>query len=415
MGQFRHYRNSNCRVCGSSDLELYLDLGAQPPSNAFIDTSEIPEEESFPLAVHVCRNCFSSQLLDVVHGEDVFKDYHYLSSSSRALREHFQGMVDTLLERHKPEQSAVIVDVGANDGITLDRYPKGQFNLIGVEPSSAGNYAKEKGHTILSTFFGPETGKQIRSEYGEVSLATATNVCAHMDNIQDFMMGFSEMLSPSGVAVFECSYLPDMFEGIYFDTIYHEHLCYHSLTPLVKLFSQTGLRALHAERVAFGASGPAVRVTVGKADGEGRSTASIDNLLAEEDAWGIKDIATYHRFADQVRNVITELRDEVTKERDAGRRMGAFTAPAKGNTLLNSTKLTSAELEAVAENNELKCGTVTPGSHIPVISDAEFLERNFDSALLLSWNYADFFVENAQFVKNGGRFLVPLPKPVFRP
>ncbi|MEL6977872.1 MAG: class I SAM-dependent methyltransferase [Pseudomonadota bacterium] len=345
----------------------------------------------------------------------MFDDYAYLSSTSKALRQHFQGMVEELVARHDPEPGAVIVDVGANDGVTLDRYPADRFRLIGVEPSSAGRYAAEKGHHVLKAFFGRETGRAIRDEHGPVALATATNVCAHVDDIGDFMAGFAEMLAPDGVAVFECSYLLDMVEGVYFDTVYHEHLNYHALTPLTHLFERVGLQAIRAERIDFGASGPAIRVTVARADGVLRPDHTIAAFLAEEEAWGVKDEAPYQAFARRVAAVIEELRETIGALKASGERLAAFSAPAKGNTLLNSARLTTDELEAVSENNPLKIGKLTPGSHLPVISDEEFLKRDYDTALLLSWNYADFFVKNSEFVKRGGRFLAPLPSPVLRP
>jgi hypothetical protein len=415
MARFRHYRNDHCRICGSTDLTSVLDLGLQPPSNAFIDPGEIAEEQAFPLEVHHCARCASCQLLDVVHGADVFGDYAYLSSTSRALCAHFQTLVDGLLTRWRPAEGAVIVDVGANDGVMLDRYPAGRFRLVGVEPSSAGRFAVEKGHEIEAAFFGRETARRIRERWGPVALVTATNVCAHVDDIVDFAGGFAEMLAEDGVAVFEFSYLPDMVDGVYFDTIYHEHLNYHALTPLMTLFERTGLRVIDVERIGVGASGPALRLTAARADAPIETGASVADLLAFEERWGVSDLAPYRRFATRVAEALEALRRAVAEERAAGRRVGAFSAPAKGNTLLNAAGFTAEDIEAASENNRLKIGKLAPGSHIPIISDEEFLERGFDTAVLLSWNYADFFVENAEFVKRGGRFLVPLPFPTFRP
>lgn len=412
---FRYKKNDTCRMCGSSDLSLVLDLGEQPPSNAFIKTEDIPTEQSFPLRMFRCRSCGSSQLLDVVNAQDVFDDYHYLSSTSGALRNHFQGLVDGLLSDYSPKENSVIVDVGANDGIMLDRYPKDRYRLVGVEPSSAGQYAEQKGHIIVKDFFGLEVGRRIKEDYGPVALVTATNVCAHVDDMVDFMSGFAEMLDDDGLAVFECSYLPDMMEGVYFDTIYHEHLSYHGLTPLKALLRRVGLRAVKAERISFGASGPALRLTVALERSGRKEDASVQSMLDAEAAWGLMTDAPYDRFAENVESAIKELRETVARQKESGNRIGVFTAPAKGNTLLNSARFTCEDLEAVAENNALKCGKLTPGSHIPVISDEEFLGRKFDMALLLSWNYADFFVSNSDFVKQGGRFIVPLPRPVIRP
>ena len=415
MPKFGHHRNDACRMCGSTDLTLYLDLGDQPPSNAFLSRDEIPDEQSFPLSVYLCRSCGLSQLLDVVHGEDVFDAYAYLSSTSRALVEHYGRMVDNLVERYEPSAGSLIIDVGANDGITLDRYPAGLFKLIGIEPSSAGELAEGKGHIIVKQFFDGAVGREILDEHGPATLVTATNVCAHVDDIRGFMAGFAEVLSPRGVVVFEFPYLVDMIDQGFFDTIYHEHLCYHALTPLAQLFEVVGLAPLWVERVNFGASGPALRLAVGQACGERKRDRSIDEMLTKEQAWGIRDPERYRSCADQVQATIVKLRGMIDEARAKGMRVGAYSAPAKGNTLLNAAGLDSRHIEAVAENNERKIGNVTPGSHIPIVSDQDFLSLNYDLALLLSWNYAAFFVERSDFVKTGGKFLVPLPEPVIVP
>lgn len=415
MARFHHHTNQACRICGSSDLVPYLHLGDQPPSNAFLSVEEIPTEQSFPLSVYLCRSCGLSQLLDVVHGEDVFDSYAYLSSTSRALREHYGRMVDTLIERYSPAEGSVILDVGANDGITLDRYPPGRFKLIGVEPSSAGSVAAEKGYVISKRFFGKNVGRALKEEYGAAALVTATNVCAHVDDIRGFFSGFTEVLAPHGVAVFEFPYVIDMIAGVYFDTIYHEHLCYHALTPITLLCEMVGLSPLRVDRVNFGASGPALRLAVGRADAGAIQHPSVADMLAEEQAWGIADPRSYLAFNEYVRATIAKLRSMVEEAKRRGQRVGAYSAPAKGNTLLNSAGMDTSYIEAVSENNERKIGRVTPGTHIPIISDEEFLSRRYDIALLLSWNYAEHFVRNSDFARSGGRFLIPLPDPTFVP
>lgn len=414
MARFGYHKNDSCRICNSSRLHSYLDLGSQPPSNAFIDPSEVDGEQYFPLIVYLCEDCGLSQLIDVVHGKDVFDDYAYLSSSSRALVAHYGSMVADMLARLSPPPGSLIVDVGANDGITLDRYPTG-YRLLGVEPSSAGHVATEKGHNILPRFFNRQVAREIAAQYGPAALMTATNVCAHVDDIQDFMGGFAELLADDGVLVLEFPYLVDMIESGYFDTIYHEHLCYHALTPLTALFDRVGLRALSVQRVDIGASGPALRLYVGPASGSRPVDGSILDMLAAESEWGIRDIARYRDFSGKVSGIIKDLREMLAQARAGGLRVAAYSAPAKGNTLLNAAGFGPTDIACVAENNVAKVGKLTPGSHIPIVSDAEFLEQKFDLALLLSWNYADFFLKNSEFCKAGGKFLIPLPSPIIRP
>lgn len=413
-GRFSHYTRDNCRFCGSRNLQPYIDLGAQPPSNSFIRPEDIAEEERFPLTVHLCTDCGCSQLLDVVAGTDIFDDYAYLSSTSRALCNHYQGLVDGLITQFEPAPGALAVDIGCNDGIMLDRYPAGVYSLLGVEPSKVVEYARQKGHKVHNDFFGEELAKRIVDEQGRASLITMTNVFAHIDDIHDIVRGLARLLADDGVFALEFPYVVDTVDQTLFDTIYHEHLGYLALTPVKTLLATVGLRPFAVERIPFGASGPALRVYIGHESSrpEGQS---VKDLLAFEADWGLCDPKTYQRFADDVRQATGELARMVRELTAKGEKVAAFSAPAKGNTLLNSAGLTVDDLAMISENNDIKIGLVAPGSHVPVVSDETLLASGIKTAILLSWNYADFFVANSPFVKAGGRFIVPLPRPHVRP
>ena len=413
--RFNAHRRETCRICGGRDLLRYLDLGEQPPSNSFIAAAEIPHERRFPLEVYLCRGCGLSQLLDIVHSEDIFDEYLYLSSTSKALCRHYESMVAAALDAFKPPAQSLMVDIGCNDGITLRGYPKGQFRLLGVEPSSAGDYARQAGFEVVSEFFGAEVGARLARQHGGASIVTATNVFAHVDDIRGFAAGVRSLLAQDGIYIIEFPYLVDMVERCYFDTIYHEHLSYLALTPLTHLFEAVGLRAVRVERTEIGASGPALRLFVGREDGPHAVEASIREMVADEQHWGITEPAPYERFAGRVEDTTSQIRRLVEDLLARGHRVGAYGAPAKGNTLLNCLGFGAREIAVVAENNALKVGKVTPGSHIPIIDDAAFLESGVSHALLLTWNYLDFFLANSDFIKRGGKFIVPIPEPQIRP
>lgn len=397
-----------CRFCGSKNLHQYIDLGDQPPSNSFIKQSDIANEENFPLRVNLCRACGLSQLTHTVFGEDIFDDYAYLSSTSRALVNHYQELVDGLLRDFSLPANALVVDVGANDGIMLDRYLSG-FRLVGVEPSSAGLVAAKKGHLILKNFFDEACAEKMVSLHGKAAVATITNVFAHIDQIHTVVRGFARLMDTNGILVIEFPYVIDTIDQLFFDTIYHEHLCYLAVSPIARLFATVGMRCFRARRVDVGASGPAVQLMICHDNASHAPDGSVESLLDLEKKWGLTDVARYQDFSARVKQRGVELRDVIDKLRAGGKRVAAFSAPAKGNTLLNAYGLTAANIEAIAENNAEKVGKVAPGSHIPVISDETFLAEKFDYALLLSWNYADFFAKNSPFVKNGGKFIIPLP------
>lgn len=406
---------TTCRICGASDLQMYLDLGDQPPSNAFVSPENIADEQRFPLQVYLCTNCGLSQLIHVVHSADIFDDYLYLSSTSGALRRHYGEMVEDLVARFSPPDGSLVVDIGANDGITLRCYPEGRYHVLGIEPSSAGAYARKEGFEIIDAFFNAETAATVAASHGKASLITATNVFAHVDDIASFAAGVETLLDDDGVYVIEFPYVGDMLNLLYFDTIYHEHLCYFAFQPLQVLFEMVGLRMFDVASTDIGASGPAKRLFVCKKDASHTITAAMTEALAAEQDWGVRDLAAYTAFAARVANVRDVLRKQIDDLKANGVRIGGYAAPAKGNTLLNYLDLGPDDLVAISENNAEKVGKVTPGSHIPIVDDATFLSSDISVALLLAWNYADFFVANSDFVKNGGRFLVPLPEPVIRP
>lgn len=413
--RYRCVRRDTCRICGGRDLVRYIDLGQQPPSNAFIGKNEIAQEQRFPLEVYLCRGCGLSQLVDVVFGEDIFDEYLYLSSTSKALCRHYQGLVDEALARFQPAQGALAVDIGCNDGIMLNRYPGGKYRLLGIEPSSASGYAREAGFEVIEEFFNAGLGERLAASHGRAALITATNVFAHVDDIGSFAAGVRALLADDGVFIIEFPYLIDMIDRLYFDTIYHEHLCYLALTPLQRLFSAARLRAFRVERTEVGASGPALRLFVCREEAAFGTEDSIRSMLTAEATWGISNPERYARFAARVEETKTALLAMIGRLKAQGHRVGAYGAPAKGNTMLNYLGLGPGDLEMVAENNTLKVGKVTPGSHIPIVSDAEFLASGIDHALLLTWNYLDFFLANSDFVKQGGKFVVPVPSPAIRP
>ncbi|MBF0166174.1 MAG: class I SAM-dependent methyltransferase [Alphaproteobacteria bacterium] len=412
---FSIHPRATCRICGATPLETYLDLTDQPPSNSFIAPEELAQEKRFPLQVALCTRCGFSQLNHIVASDQIFDDYLYLSSTSRALCNHYQTLIDQALARFNPAQDALAVDIGCNDGIMLKRYPAGRCRLLGIEPSSAGRYAREAGFEVVDAFFDSDLANRIVASHGSASIITATNVFAHVDDIASFAGGIARLLAPQGVYIIEFPYARDMIDRLYFDTIYHEHLSYLSLTPLERLFTGLGLRSFHVERAEIGASGPALRLFVCLKDADHATSEAYLAMRAEEEAWGIDRPERYRDFAQRVGAFRQDMLKLIADLRGQGAKIGAMGAPAKGNTMLNYLGLGPGQIPAVAENNDLKVGKLTPGSHIPIVSDEEFLKMGFTHALLLTWNYADFFLKNSAFVKQGGKFILPFPQPHVAP
>lgn len=404
-----------CRYCGCEDLYAVLDLGAQPPSNSFVTEAEIPNEVRYPLETVVCEKCHLMQLRHVLPPEVLFDRYLYLSSTSGALRRHYAALAAQLAERYELRAGDVILDIGCNDGTLLAAFDA-SLTRVGVEPSQVADRARATGLAVFRGFFDETIGAEIIRAFGRPKLVTATNVFPHVDEIHRFSDALVPLLGATGVFVLEASYLPDMLDQGLFDTIYHEHLCYLSLTALVPFIQSHGLEVIDAERVPIGASGPAIRVHVAVRGGLRSSISpTVSAMLSAEEKWGVQRPDTYHRFADRTRDLREKLREFVDGKSRAGARIGAYGAPAKGNTLLNYVGFGPSSIEMIAETNELKHGLLTPGSHIPVVSEAAFLSQRFPFALLLSWNYLDYFLERSEYIRQGGRFIVPLPDVELRP
>ena len=411
-----HFRHTHCRYCQSDQLISILDLGEHPPSDSFIFSKEIETEKRYPLELFYCENCFLLQLLDVVSPKQLFGgEFLYQSSTSGALRNHYALLTEMLTQRFEVLSGDTVVDIGCNDGIILNTYQTEGLNTVGIEPSDLADIARGHGHHIYRDFFNQDCAKKIISTFGPVKVATATNVFPHVDQIRDFVDGIRELIGSQGIFVIEASYMTDFIDQTLFDTIYHEHLCYLGLTPLKHFLEPLGLEVFDIERASVGASGPAIRILIQRHSGQQSISPNVDKFLSFEKEWGISNIEKYRSFADRVKSAKSDIRKLLDEFKSSQVEVGGYGAPAKGNTLLNYLEVDPSIIAYIADNNPLKQGKVTPGSHIPVISDQEFLDKKPSHALLLAWNYLDFFLKNSEYIKKGGKFIVPLPSPKILP
>ena len=408
---FKAEKNKKCRICDNHKLFVYLNLGNQPPSNSFINSKKI-KEKKFSLKVQICENCGLSQLDTIVSAKNIFKDYNYLSSTSKALVDHYKNMTDDILKVVKPDKNSLILDIGSNDGITLQHYNKKKFNLLGIEPSSAANYAIKKGIKTEKIFFNYLNSIKLKKKYKKAKIITATNVFAHNDKIQDFVKGVKEILDQNGAFIIEFPYIDFMLKENFYDTIYHEHYSYLSISPLNYLFERFDLKIFKINRVNIGASGPALRVYVKHSNNLFfKDDGNLRKYITYETRKKFKNKLKYKKFGKKINMINHKLMNIIQKLYKKKIKVGAFGAPAKGNTLLNTLKLNSKYIVAISENNLEKIGKFSPGSKIKIISDEKFNELKIEYALLLSWNYKDFFIKKSEFIKKGGKFIIPFPKP----
>ena len=376
-----------CRICSSKKLNGYLDLGKQPFSNSFLNFKDIIKEKKFPLATVLCKNCGLSQLSIIPNTKFIFSKYDYLSSSSKALSDHYKQLVEKLIKNYNILPGNTVLDIGCNDGILLNHYPKNFNNVLGVEPSDAHKHIKQKRIKLIKNFFNFQTSKKYLKKYKKPKIITITNVLAQIDNLNGFAKGLKNIMNNESVIVIEFPYLLHMINKGLFDLIYHEHLSYFSLTPLKFLFGKFNIKIINFEKVNLGASGPAIRLFLAKNNSIYSTHSRVNKQIKYEKNWGVKKIKKYISFKKNVNLKIKKIKTIIYSKYNKNFKIGCFTASSKGNTLLNCLNLKKNVIKFVSENNLKKIGKFTPGSHIKIVSDKIFLKQKIDYAILLSWNY----------------------------
>jgi SAM-dependent methyltransferase len=403
--------NTYCRLCDSPDLRQFLDLGDQPPANAFVSRSEIEKEERFPLRVAICANCGFVQLTHVVDPDILFRDYVYVSSTSPLFVKHFEEYAQDVSETVGGMNGKLAVDIGSNDGILLRPFRDLGASVLGIDPAT--NIAKkatEDGVETWPEYFGEEMGTEIRNKKGAATSITANNVFAHIHDLNNILRGVRALLADDGVFVIETPDLIVLLRDRLFDTVYHEHLSYISIRPLIPFFKRHGLRIFDVKDVS--SHGGSLRIFVCLDGGPYPETQRLKERVKKEQDLHIQDPATFTEFAKEVDGIKVELNNLLSDLMKEGKRIAGYGAPAKGNTLLNYFSIGPDTLEYIVDDNPLKQGTLTPGMHIPVVSSDELRERAPDYLLILAWNYAEAIMKkNEPFVVGGGKFIVPLPKP----
>ena len=400
-----------CRICFSKQLVNYLDLGRQPFSNSFLNFKDIKKEKKFPLAVVLCKNCGLSQLSIVPNTKFIFSKYDYLSSSSKALSNHYKKLVKKLIKKYNVASNDSVLDIGCNDGILLKHYPKNFNNVIGIEPSDAAKHIKQKRIKLINKFFNYKTSNDYLKKHKRPKIITITNVLAQIDNLNNLANGLNNIINKQSLIVIEFPYLLNMIDKGLFDLIYHEHLSYFGLTPLKFLFEKFGIKIVNFEKLNIGASGPAIRLFLTTHNSTHKISNKVIKQVKYEKMWGIRKTKKYDLFKKIVQKKINKIKKIINSKYTKGFKIGCFTASSKGNTLLNCLNLDKKIINFASENNIKKIGKYTPGSHIKIISDKRFIKMKIDYAILLSWNYKKFFLTKSSFAKRGGKFIIPLPTP----
>ena len=409
-----HYRRTTCRICDGNRLARFLSLGPSPLANSFLHSeAEFGSEATYPLDVYFCETCSLVQLLDVIDPEVLFRDYIYVSGTSDTLASHNRGYARGVVERLGLVEKDLVVEVASNDGSLLRCFQPYAARTLGIEPATnIARMAQAAGVETINTFFRASVAEHVRQTYGPAKAVIGNNVLAHVDETRDFLSGCEQLLAEDGLVIFEVPYLRELISGLEYDTIYHEHLCYFSISPLLRLCEVVGLAVNRIEFVPI--HGGSLRVYAGRVKNGAGHAAEVLALCAQEAALGIHDLTCYERFATDVaesRRLLVDMLESLTSQ---GKVVAGYGAPAKGNTLLNFCRIDTQLLPYTVDKSPLKVGTFTPGMHIPVLPVSSLVERRPDFVLILAWNFANEIVAQQQaYLQSGGRFISPNPRPRF--
>lgn len=399
-----------CRSCGGTSLEPFLDLGSTPLADRLLTREMLNEAElTFPLIVAFCPDCSLVQILETVSPSILFADaYPYYSSFSPALMAHSRANALARIDERELGPSSLVVELASNDGYLLRNYVEHGVPVIGIDPADGpAAAAREIGVPTLCEFFTDEFAEQFAQEHCLADVVHGNNVLAHVSDTNGFVSGIAKILKPTGVAVIEMPYLLPLIEHIEFDTIYHEHLCYFSLTALDKLFRRHGLFLNRVEELAI--HGGSLRIFVEPGE---RVEESVSSMLANESAVGLDRAAFFAEFSSRVDTLRSELLALVCDLKSKGQSIAAYGAAAKGATMLNYCGLDTTQIDFVVDRNVNKQGKFMPGAHLPILEPEALAERKPDYVLMLAWNFADEIIEQQQaYLEQGGKFIVPVPHP----
>lgn len=405
------YLRTHCRMCDGTQMQNVVSLTPTPPGNNFRKADELSAPEPrYPLELHFCADCGHVQLGHVVDGRILYQNnYSYVSATSAKFVAHLRDYAYDMVRRLPVPAGALVADIGSNDGTCLRFFHEQGMKVQGVDPATdIAKRATEAGIPTVGDFFGEDVARRLRTALGPATLITSHNACAHIDQLDSVMRGVAHWLADDGVFVLEVGYLLDVYENVWFDTIYHEHVDYHTVGPFRALFARTGLELIGAERVS--PQGGSIRIFAQRIGGPRRDDGSAARLIDLERDRGLTRPETFVAYGQRIHAVGQQLRDLIRGLKQEGKSIAGYGAATKATTLLMHFGIGKDELDFIVDDNPLKQGLFSPATHIPVVSPAELERRQPDYLLVLAWNFAEPIMASQQaFVARGGRFILPMP------
>lgn len=402
----------NCRYCRNPLTHEFVDLVNSPPSNSYLRAEQLGEPETFfPLRVFVCERCFLVQIDEFKKADEIFdENYAYFSSFSKSWLAHSRDYVEMMTARFGFDQSSQIIEIASNDGYLLQYFKEKDIPVLGVEPTlSTARAAREKGIETRTEFFGRAFAETLIAENLQADLLLGNNVLAHVPDIVDFAAGLKTALKPNGVVTMEFPHVLQLVENNQFDTIYHEHFSYLSLLTVKQIFASAGLEIFDVEELAT--HGGSLRIFAKHEGNETHPvTENVADLLEKEKRFGLADIKYYLDFQPKVERVKNDLLAFLIEQKRAGKRVAAYGAAAKGNTLLNYCGVKKDLIEFVVDASPHKQGKFLPASHIPIVDENFIRAEKPDFVLVLPWNIKDEIFAQLEYIRDwNGQFVVAVP------
>ena len=401
---------STCRICNSTNIVKFLSLGIQPWCDHFLKESDLEKSEpEYPLELFFCNDCTLVQLGYTVPKETMFVDYVYLSGTTRSLDTHFEKIAKQIVDKFNLNSENLVLDIGSNDGTFLEKFKNLGVKVLGVDPGKKQTeLANKKGIQTVNNFFNEDISEKILKEFGKTSIISAAGVFFHLEELHSVVKGIKKLLTDKGVFVIQATYLPSMIDKNAFDIVYHEHLVFYTLKTLQDLLSKYDLEIFDVDQISI--HGGSI-VVYASHPNQYPITSKVNDLLNYEKNNGFYKLEKYQEFAKRVEQVKNDLLKIINDLKLENKIIYGYGAPAKGNTMLNYCGINSKSIELLVEANDLKCGLFAPGSKIKIIHEND-IDRVPDYYLILPWNFLESFLDKEkQFLKNGGKFIVPIPNP----
>lgn len=400
-------QRNNCRGCNGRNVFKFIDLGDMPLAGGFLSPENVKYEKKIPLRAYYCNDCGLVQVLDVIDPDTLFKKYFYVSSVIRSLSEHFEEYSRFLKTNYLNHTGSKILEFGCNDGVLLQYLQDDNITVYGIDPSeNVSKIAKEKGYNVFTDYFNQKTADSINKKLGHFDVVTGSNVFAHVDDIHEIIKAVKIVLKDNGVFIIEVHYLKDLLEKFQYDTIYHEHLCYYSVTSLNNIFSLEDMKIIDVRHIDM--HGGAIRVISAMKGSSRKVQQAVYDFIDKENDINLEELT---RFGNAITKHKTELINLLEKIKKGGKTIVGYGAPGRGTILLNYCKIGNNYLDYIVDVSPLRSEKLMPGVHVPIYKPEKSRENPPDYFLLLAWNYEESILDQEkELLKRGVKFIIPFPK-----